>query len=580
MIEKRSKDMTYRNNEKIISSSTRSQNSKTSESNHSKIKFLSKKFMHFKIIREDKKKANDTEIGRWTKDEKDKFLEGIALYDTNWKKFTTLIKTRTLIQIRSHAQKFLIKLKNYKNEKLSIDFTLDTVTSIKDMIEQIKSLNRNYNIKNIFRFISNECDRIRKNKKYIGNKLHNIGNNKDMNEEKDIFNRTDIFNKNNDFFNNEMDSSNNTFIFNPFNRIIPLDSLQNQLNHQNLQMNGLNFSYPFFNNFLFNNNLINIDKDEKNRDKNINNNKGTENINNNTNINNNNINNNFISLQNALNVNFLVEELKKQLLINYLKNSNLTNNNLIPNIPTLNSLVSFNFLNTLLMQNRQNNYTNNICNSNYINNNFLSFPLINNTNPNLINNTQNIDNSQNNKPNNIISNNAHSNNNINTNNNINGNSISKDNNINNLVVENDLINNNFNRNITDDLNINNNKNENTNLNIDNNLDTNDNNTLNHNHKIIDINTKKENNHNLVKKAKNKMCYKKLIKFNIIDANRAERKYNMNKFSVTKINSIFDKPEKNIIQKNINLSNNKIDKYNNNINGVEETICKINGNENL
>ena len=563
MLEKRSKDMTYRNNEKIISSSTKTQNNKTSESNHSKIKFLSKKFMHFKIIREDKKKANDTEIGRWTKDEKDKFLEGIALYDTNWKKFTTLIKTRTLIQIRSHAQKFLIKLKNYKNEKLSIDFTSDTVTSIKDMVEQIKSLNRNYNIKNIFRFISNECDKIRKNKKYIGNKLHSIGNNIDINGEKDIFNNADIFNINNGYLNNKMDSFNNTFIFNPFNRIIPLDNQQNPLNHQNLQMNSLNFSYPFFNNFLFNNNLINIDKDKKNAGENIDSNKGTNDINNSTNIYNNNINNNFNSLQNALIINFLMEELKKQLLINYLKNSNLTNNNLIPNIPTINSLTAFKILNTLLMQNIQNNNnTNNICNnSNYINNNFLSFPFLNIANPNLMNNTQNKDNLENNKPNNIISNNYHSNNNINlnnniySNNNINKNIISQDIHINNLVVENDLINNNSNKNITPDLNNNKNENENRNLNIDNNLDTN-NNILNQNHKITDINKKKESNHNFEKEEKNKMCYKKLIKFNIIDANLAERKYNMNKFSVTKINSIFDKPEKNIIQKHINLSNNE------------------------
>ena len=563
MLEKRSKDMTYRNNEKIISSSTKTQNNKTSESNHSKIKFLSKKFMHFKIIREDKKKANDTEIGRWTKDEKDKFLEGIALYDTNWKKFTTLIKTRTLIQIRSHAQKFLIKLKNYKNEKLSIDFTSDTVTSIKDMVEQIKSLNRNYNIKNIFRFISNECDKIRKNKKYIGNKLHSIGNNIDINGEKDIFNNADIFNINNGYLNNKMDSFNNTFIFNPFNRIIPLDNQQNPLNHQNLQMNSLNFSYPFFNNFLFNNNLINIDKDKKNAGENIDSNKGTNDINNSTNIYNNNINNNFNSLQNALIINFLMEELKKQLLINYLKNSNLTNNNLIPNIPTINSLTAFKILNTLLMQNIQNNNnTNNICNnSNYINNNFLSFPFLNIANPNLMNNTQNKDNLENNKPNNIISNNYHSNNNINlnnniySNNNINKNTISQDIHINNLVVENDLINNNSNKNITPDLNNNKNENENRNLNIDNNLDTN-NNILNQNHKITDINKKKESNHNFEKEEKNKMCYKKLIKFNIIDANLAERKYNMNKFSVTKINSIFDKPEKNIIQKHINLSNNE------------------------
>ena len=109
MLEKRSKDIPQKNNEKLIYFTTNDQCFKQIEKKP-KIKFLSKKVMRFKIIREDRKKDNNTEVGRWTKDEKEKFLQGISIYDTNWKKFTNLIKTRTLIQIRSHAQKFLLKL--------------------------------------------------------------------------------------------------------------------------------------------------------------------------------------------------------------------------------------------------------------------------------------------------------------------------------------------------------------------------------------------------------------------------------------------------------------------------------------
>ena len=131
MLEKRSKDIPQKNNEKLIYFTTNDKCYKKIEKKP-KIKFLSKKVMRFKIIREDRKKDNNTEVGRWTKDEKEKFLQGISIYDTNWKKFTNLIKTRTLIQIRSHAQKFLIKLKNYKNKKLGIDFTLNTITKQKE----------------------------------------------------------------------------------------------------------------------------------------------------------------------------------------------------------------------------------------------------------------------------------------------------------------------------------------------------------------------------------------------------------------------------------------------------------------
>jgi SHAQKYF class myb-like DNA-binding protein len=47
---------------------------------------------------------------RWTPDEHRLFLEGIMLYGKDWKKMQPLIKTRSLVQIRTHAQKVFKKI--------------------------------------------------------------------------------------------------------------------------------------------------------------------------------------------------------------------------------------------------------------------------------------------------------------------------------------------------------------------------------------------------------------------------------------------------------------------------------------
>ena len=81
----------------------------------SHIKFITKKNLYFKIedTNECKKKSSDNIIvneGRWSKEEHEKFLEGIVRYGINWKKFRTLIGTRSSVQVRSHAHKnFFIK---------------------------------------------------------------------------------------------------------------------------------------------------------------------------------------------------------------------------------------------------------------------------------------------------------------------------------------------------------------------------------------------------------------------------------------------------------------------------------------
>ena len=48
--------------------------------------------------------------GRWSYDEHIRFLKGCLLFGNNWKKVENYVKSRTSSQIRSHAQKFLIKL--------------------------------------------------------------------------------------------------------------------------------------------------------------------------------------------------------------------------------------------------------------------------------------------------------------------------------------------------------------------------------------------------------------------------------------------------------------------------------------
>ncbi|MCQ2821509.1 MAG: SANT/Myb-like DNA-binding domain-containing protein [archaeon] len=50
--------------------------------------------------------------GRWTREEQSRFVEAIMIYGNNWKKIQRHISTRSEKQARSHAQKFLLKLKN------------------------------------------------------------------------------------------------------------------------------------------------------------------------------------------------------------------------------------------------------------------------------------------------------------------------------------------------------------------------------------------------------------------------------------------------------------------------------------
>lgn len=53
---------------------------------------------------------NNEKTGRWTLEEHNLFLQGLSLYGKIWKKIALHVQTRSVVQIRTHAQKYFLKL--------------------------------------------------------------------------------------------------------------------------------------------------------------------------------------------------------------------------------------------------------------------------------------------------------------------------------------------------------------------------------------------------------------------------------------------------------------------------------------
>lgn len=63
-----------------------------------------------------KKSVNGENTGRWTKEEHAAFIEGLNKHGKEWKKIANMIETRTVVQIRTHAQKYFQKIAKTKYE--------------------------------------------------------------------------------------------------------------------------------------------------------------------------------------------------------------------------------------------------------------------------------------------------------------------------------------------------------------------------------------------------------------------------------------------------------------------------------
>ena len=233
--------------------------------------FMGKKKYYFEVKDFYKKKNienSDSKTGRWTLEEHNKFLDGLILFGSDWKKVNSLIKARTAVQVRSHAQKFFKKMKICKEEKLGIDFTLKSICNLNDMIIQIKSVNNDfYNIKNVFIYLSQKYG-IKRSKNSnslhkridLSNIISNIDNNFNLDENKSIINNSIIpedqkVNKEIKIIkeNNNISSPNNDFLINN------MFQSSNLINNHYFQahLNEYNTNNFLLTNYYFNNALIN-----------------------------------------------------------------------------------------------------------------------------------------------------------------------------------------------------------------------------------------------------------------------------------------------------------------------------------
>mmetsp|Transcript_22075 Transcript_22075/g.19645 ORF Transcript_22075/g.19645 Transcript_22075/m.19645 type:complete len:247 (-) Transcript_22075:122-862(-) len=69
--------------------------------------------------KKDTKKKKAKQVKKpWTLDEEEKFLEGLKKFGNNVRKISVLIESRTVVQVRSHLQKYKIKQEKVKQKKL------------------------------------------------------------------------------------------------------------------------------------------------------------------------------------------------------------------------------------------------------------------------------------------------------------------------------------------------------------------------------------------------------------------------------------------------------------------------------
>ena len=235
-----------------------------------KIKFLIKKPDGFKVC------FKINKVMRWTLKEHIQFLEGLDKFGTKWGKIQQLIKTRTNEQIKSHAQKFYMKLKKVKDDSLGIDLTLNTIHNINDMIKHIKSINSNFDIIKVFLYLSEKYYLLTNQKKKdndnnIDNLEYNNKNNIDLttnafsqklNNNKNISNNISIMEYNfmNDYY---IPNNINNFDFKNisynFNNVNIFNNIENSVMINNNLLNNFNFNNnSFFTGNINNDNYVDI----------------------------------------------------------------------------------------------------------------------------------------------------------------------------------------------------------------------------------------------------------------------------------------------------------------------------------
>ena len=191
--------------------------------------------------------------GRWSSDEHIRFLRAYINFGKKYKLSQKYIGSRNSMQIRSHAQKFFLKLKNLKNEQF--DFTTDNIKNLLDVFELIKANNKT-NIDNK-EYIVNTLIELCKNtpKNELNSSKGDIRIIIDKKEGENAFNdllfnkenslKTDIFNET---FNNKFNIESESSIFedeeiNNDNDMIILNIDRNE--NENIKQNELDIDRSY-----------------------------------------------------------------------------------------------------------------------------------------------------------------------------------------------------------------------------------------------------------------------------------------------------------------------------------------------
>lgn len=403
------------------------------------------------------KSENNTDkyqIGRWTKEEHEKFIEGILAYGNEWKKVQKIIKTRSSTQARSHAQKYFLKLK----KEINSDILSDPDKLLNYIINSSDKLKNNHEFTNdqkeklmtVIRSNLKAEDNVSKSgKEGLSGEKDNFHININLNEKDEsgfdnIYQEEEdnlAYNKKNNLFNfekkmsfdaNEIKkknffcakkrkSSGDLSCASGYNKIFnitkeashknsldipkPNDIVQNSITSKNsAQKNKMNKKIKFSvknnsNNFIINKNINTNNNTAKNNS--INNNQQKENNFNNINNNNNHANfyiqNNYINIYNTFNSMDIKNSMNN---CENLSNAYNNNNQFNPNFPNFNNDLknTVSFINITKQCNQKEFDKNNI---NVILNNHNFFPTENNNKKTFQDINKNNENNEQNNPFNI-----------------------------------------------------------------------------------------------------------------------------------------------------------------------------------
>ena len=139
----------------------------------------------------------DINEGRWDPDEHMRFIEAINNYGNEWKEVQKYVGTRTSNQVRSHAQKFFLKLKTFSYPSIGIDFTLDSVKNLSSILNLIKELEKQNKTHNMLYILNQKLSE--RNAKM---------NNGIINQNENILFKNNKIIINNEFINENMNKSN------------------------------------------------------------------------------------------------------------------------------------------------------------------------------------------------------------------------------------------------------------------------------------------------------------------------------------------------------------------------------------